>query len=344
MTTVLPKIEIAEVNRRAADPKAFFHACNNRYEQAVAQVVDQIAQRAGHRQFILLAGPSASGKTTTSLKLKAGLMARGIRTVTISLDDFYKDREHTPRLPDGKLDFESPAALDLDLFTQIAKELLEQEKASFPVFDFKQARRGEKMRRLELPQGSVAVVEGLHALNPQVAACLPSERLFRLYVSVSSEFADADGEVLLNARDVRLVRRILRDYRFRASNAAHTLKLWEDVCRGEDAYVRPFKPLADVTLDTVFACEPCLFAGMSLWHFESAWEDGPLTPEAERLVAVMKRFDRMSQRIIPPACVLREFLGGSLYLNKKTLQRRRSRHVARPNNPARQDIAANPNG
>lgn len=333
MTDVFPKICVEEVNRRAVDPKTFFHECDVRYEQAVAQIVDKIARRAGHRQFILLAGPSASGKTTTSLKLKAGLMARGIRTVTISLDDFFKDREHTPRLPDGKPDFESPAALDLDLFTKVTKQLLEQEKATFPIFDFKQARRGEKMRHLELPQGSVAVVEGLHALNPVVAACLPSERLFRLYVSVSSEFSDANGHILLDVYDVRLVRRILRDYRFRASSAAHTLELWEDVCRGEDVYVRPFKPLADVTLDTVFACEPCLFAGMSLWHFENAWEDGPLTPEAERLVFAMKQFSRISQRIIPPSCVLREFLGGSLYLNKKTLQRRRSMRGPHPGKP-----------
>lgn len=318
------------MNRRAADPKEFFRECNVRYEGELGRIADRIAERAGHRQFILLAGPSASGKTTTSLKLKAALMARGVRTVAVSLDDFFKNRTDTPLLPDGRPDFESPEALDLDLFTHVTQELLEHEKASFPIFDFKQAKRGEKVRHLQLPQGSVAVVEGLHALNPVVASCLPGERTFRLYVSVSSEFADADGKVLMSAQDVRLVRRVLRDYRFRASNAAHTLALWEDVCRGEDLYVRPYKPLADVALDTVFACEPCLFAGMALWHFESAWEDGPFTPEAERLVTAMKQFPRMSQRIIPPACVLREFLGGSLYLNKKTLQRRRARRSTRP--------------
>lgn len=333
MAAGLPKLRVEEVNRRAADAKRFFQECNARYERDLAQVVDGIAQRAGlHRQFVLLAGPSASGKTTTSLKLKAGLMARGIRAITVSLDDFFKDRTETPLQPDGKPDYESPAALDLDLFTQVTRELLEKEKASFPIFDFKLARRGGKMRRLELPQGSVAVVEGLHALNPLVASCLPSERVFRLYVSVSSEFADADGDVLLSARDIRLVRRVLRDYRFRASSAAHTLELWENVCRGEDTFVRPFKPLADRTLDTVFACEPCLFAGMALWHFESAWEDGPFTHEARRLVAAMKRFPRISQHVIPPACLLREFLGGSLYLNKKTI-RRRAGHGPRPSAP-----------
>ncbi|MFT9077474.1 uridine kinase family protein [Ethanoligenens sp.] len=322
MTAVLPKIRVDDVNFRATDAMAFFQECDARYERELTLIVDQIIQRAGHRQFILLAGPSASGKTTTSLKLKAGLMARGVRTVAISLDDFFKDRADTPLLPDGRPDYESPAALDLDLFTQVTKQLLETEKAMYPVFDFKLAKRGDKVRRLELPQGSVAVVEGLHALNPLVAACLPSERIFRLYVSVSSTFADESGDVLLSAQDVRLVRRVLRDYRFRASSAAHTLELWEGVCRGEDTFIRPFKPLADVTLDTVFPCEPCLFAGMALWHFESAWEDGPHTAEAERLVDAMKRFTRISQRMIPSACLLREFLGGSLYLNKKTLKRR----------------------
>lgn len=323
MAADLPKIRVEEVNRLVAEnPKGFFEVCNARYEGELSQVADRIARRAGHRQFILLAGPSASGKTTTSLKLKAGLMARGIRTVAVSLDDFFKDRADTPLLPDGKPDYESPAALDLDLFTKITAQLLKEGNASFPVFDFKQARRGEKMRHLELPQGSVAVVEGLHALNPVVADCLPSERIFRLYVSVSSEFANADGRVVLGARDVRLIRRVLRDYRFRAASAAHTLEQWDDVCRGEDAYVRPFKPLADMMLDTVFPCEPCLFAGMALWHFESEWTGGPFTEEAGRLVAAMKQFERMPQHGIPPACLLREFLGGSLYLNKRTLRRR----------------------
>lgn len=326
MAAALPKIRIDEVNRAAKeDARAFFTACNARYEADLADIAGRIAARAGqHRQFVLLSGPSASGKTTTSLKLKEALTERGVHSVAVSLDDFF--REQDERTPDGEeLDFESPQALDLPLFTQVAAQLLREGRSAYPVFDFKRGRRAERPRRLLFPQGSVAVVEGLHALNPLVAGCLPSERVFRLYVSVSSEFADADGRVLLTAQDVRLVRRMLRDYRFRASDAARTLELWDNVCKGEDTYVRPYKPLADATLDTVFPCEPCLFAGMALWHLESTSRDGPHAEKAAALIAALRRFERMHHRIIPPACVLREFLGGSLYLNKRTLSHRRPR-------------------
>ncbi len=330
-----PKISVDEVDQRAKeDPKAFFARCDAQYEARLAEAADRIAARAaGHRQFVLLAGPSASGKTTTSLKLKAALRTRGIHSTAVSLDDFFRDRRTLPVLADGREDWESPAALDLALFTEVTTRLLKEGRAEYPVFDFKKARRGEKTRRLEFPQGSVAVVEGLHAFNPAVAACLPEERIFRLYVSVGSAFTDEKENILLSARDVRLVRRMLRDYRFRASSASNTLALWESVCRGEDEYVRPYKDLADLALDTVFACEPCLFAGMVLWHFESERGEEPLSGEAERLVAALKRFERIPQDLVPPACLLREFLGGSSYLNKRALKRRRTR-AAKPEEPA----------
>ncbi|HCB99945.1 MAG TPA: hypothetical protein DEP42_01795 [Ruminococcaceae bacterium] len=325
---VFSKIYLEEVNRQATEnPRKFFRACNTSYERSLKQIVKRVLDE--KKQFILLTGPSASGKTTTSLKLKQEFLAHGVHAVAISLDDFFKDREKVAILPNGKPDFESPNSLDLARFSDVAKNLLENGFASYHPFDFKKEKGSEKIRRLQFPQGSVAIVEGLHALNPVVFSDLPEDSIFRLFVSVGSAFVNKNEEVVLSPRDVRLVRRILRDYRFRASDASNTLSLWPGVCQGEEQYIYPFKPFADAMLDTVFACEPCQFANMTLLNFTRAAQNGPLPAEAERLSKSLHLFEHMSQRIIPPSCVLREFLGGSLYLNKRTLSRRR--RAVKPN-------------
>lgn len=298
------------------DAAAFFAACDAGYERRITDIVRRVCSDVESSRLILLSGPSASGKTTTSFKIKQALERAGIRAVTISMDDFFKDRDAVPALPDGSRDYESLQALDLACFDGAVSELIVKGHAEFPVFNFKTGRRENAARLLDLPAGSVAVVEGLHALDPAVTDGLPSKRMLRLYVSVSSDFIDDDGKTVLTAREVRLIRRMVRDYHFRGSSPDNTMEMWEGVCRGEDRYVRPFKRCADITVNSVLRCEPCIFRRTARELLAGVAEQSPHYETAGRLAASLEAFAGMDEEIVPSSCMLREFLGGSIYFNK----------------------------
>lgn len=319
MATVAGKAKIkrAEVNRAASqDSGAFMAECHLNYEKQVADFVRRIAEDGGERKLIMLSGPSASGKTTTSLKIKQGLEARGICAVSVSIDDFFKPREMAPLLPDGSRDFESLGAVDLELLHSVLKSLIEEGEAELPHFEFRQACRSRSMTHTELPEGGVAVLEGLHALNSAVIDRVPVKNVHRLYVSVSSDFIGEDGSTALTSRAVRLIRRTIRDYHFRGSSTENTLDMWDTVCRGEDLYVRPFKSEADVAINSVFACEPCLFSAPAIKLLNMVPQGSRHFELAQKLISGLSAFDRMPLEIIPRNCMLREFVGGSEYYNK----------------------------
>jgi uridine kinase len=190
-----------------------------------------------------------------------------------------------------------------------------------PAFNFKLGRREEAGNEVELANGSVAIVEGLHALDTMVTGGLPAGRMLKVYVSASSDFLDDNGKTLLTARDIRLIRRMIRDYHFRGSSPENTLDMWDTVCRGEELYVRPFKKYADITVNSVFQCEPSLFADTAAKLFGMIGEDSEYHQKVSGLVEALSCFERMPMDIIPGSCVLREFVGGSDYYNKSSKHR-----------------------
>ena len=324
MTTTLGRAKIlqSQVNKTAREePEAFMSRCDEKYEKLVEKVLQHINGNTERSKIIMLSGPSASGKTTTSLKLKQGLERRGIRAITISMDDFFLPRELTPELPDGSRDYESVKALDIALLKSVLLQLVHEGRTELPTFNFKLGRRDKETRKVELPNGSVAVVEGLHALDPIITSELPDSHLLKLYVSVSSDFIDDGGRTILTAREVRLLRRTIRDYHFRGSSPENTLDMWDSVCRGEDLYIRPYKKNADITVNSVFDCEPCLFAHTAMKLFESIEENSKHYDRARRIIAALGTFEQMPLEIVPVSCVLREFIGGSEYYNKSTRHR-----------------------
>lgn len=310
------RIDAESVRRSLAEePAAFILACNAAYENTVNALARRIAQTNPRPRLIMLSGPSASGKTTTSIKLQLALQRLGVGAVSLSMDDFFKDRSAIPVLPDGSRAFEALEALDTAALSERLGELVEKGRAQLPLFDFLRGVRAEKTRAVELAPGDVAVVEGLHALDPQVTGLFPAQRLFQLYVSVSSDFADENGEVLLGARDIRLIRRAVRDSRFRGHDAESTFSQWDTVCRGEDLYVRPYKRLADAAVNTVFPCEPALFRRQALRLFAAA-RGGRFAERAQRLTERLRFFPPLAVSLLPADCVLREFLGGSSYYTR----------------------------
>jgi uridine kinase len=324
MTTTIGRTKISQtsVNKAAHNnPQAFMHDCDQRYEKHIGEIVRQIAEDTDKSKIILLSGPSASGKTTTSFKIEQGLERLGINAVTISMDDFFMPRELTPMLPDGSRDYESLEALNLPLLKSLLSQLITEGRAELPSFNFKLGRCIDKTTTVELRDGSVAVMEGLHALDTAVTGGLPDGHMLKLYVSVSSDFESDSGETVLTAREARLIRRMIRDYHFRGSSPENTLDMWNAVCHGEDKYIRPFKIYADKTVNSVFKCEPCLLAesaiklfgtiGMGSRHFETA----------RHMISALGGFEQMPLEIIPGSCMLREFIGGSDYYNKSSIHR-----------------------
>lgn len=308
------KVKVSEVNSSAQkDARAFFNLCNEKYEKKLDNIADRIAKDPSKARLIMLSGPSASGKTTTSLKIQEKLKERGCGAVTISMDDFFKNREDAPLLPDGTRDYESSAALDTGLLKEKLGELIFEGRANIPIFDFKTGHRLEKERPVVLDEGSVAVVEGLHALDTAITGLLPAEFILKIYVSVSSDFVADDGEVILSARDMRLIRRTVRDFNFRGATVTDTLDMWDAVCRGEDLYVRPFKKYADITVNSAFNCEPCIFKQRAVELFGIVPEDSRHIERARHILIGLSEFEAMPESLLPGNCMLREFLGGSTY-------------------------------
>jgi uridine kinase len=308
------KVSISEVNRAAQEnAPGFFALCNEKYEKKIEKIAQRVAENPAKARIIMLSGPSASGKTTTSLKLQEAIKRLGCGAVAISMDDFFKNREETPIRPDGTRDFESVAAIDTALLKDTLHELVMRGETDLPIFDFKRGRRADKSRHVALSADQVAVVEGLHALNPEITAALPAQAILKLYVSVSSDFTGSEGKETLTARDVRLVRRAVRDYNFRGALVETTLDMWDEVCRGEDLYVRPYKKCADITINSAFSCEPCIFRDTALALFDDSPSQSKHTARVLHIVEGLRAFEPMPTDLMSESCVLREFFGGSSY-------------------------------
>lgn len=278
-----------------------------RFEQILNQAADKIIAHNG-RTIVMLAGPSASGKTTTAHKLCAKIKERGTNCFVLSLDDFYLDRAQIPGYDEGKPDYETVHALDLPLLNRALSSLLCGQETDLPIFDFTVGRRAERGNRLKLEAQDSIIVEGLHALNPIITDALPEESLFKAYISVSSRIKDGD-EILLNKRDMRFMRRLVRDYLFRASSVENTLNLWKSVRRGEDAYLFPYSHLANLRINSIHYCEPCLFAPLVTELLESASLTGENEAYAKKLLSALRKFEPISASLVAKDSLLREFLG-----------------------------------
>lgn len=308
------KVRIDEINSAVnRDQKEFFKLCNNKYEQKIELIAKNIASHPDKARLIMLSGPSASGKTTSSLKIQQQLKRLGCGAVTISMDDFFKNRDDAPVLPDGSKDFESVEALNLDLLKDCLNKLITEGKASLPRFDFVSGVRHDGVNPVKLDKDHVAIVEGLHALDPRITDLLPEGCVYKIYVSVSSDYVGTEGKVVLSARDMRLIRRSVRDFNFRGSSVEHTLSMWDAVCNGEDLWVRPNKKYADITINSAFACGPCLFKEEGEKLFREVGENSKYYEKAQHILEALKHFKGMDTKLMPSSCVLLEFFGGSEY-------------------------------
>lgn len=280
-------------------------------EQKIGQLAEQIV-KAGDKKFIMIAGPSSSGKTTFSHRLSIQLSAQGLRPHPVPLDDFYLDRSMTPRDEDGNMDFECLEALDVERFNHDMGELLAGKEVELPVFNFKTGKREERGRMMQLGAEDILVIEGIHGLNDKLSYSLPRSSKFKIYISALTQL-DIDEHNCLPTTDGRLIRRIVRDSRTRATLAKDTIAMWDSVRRGEEKNIFPFQEDADVMFNSALIyelaalkqyAEPLLFA---------IDKSCPEYVEAKRLLKFLDYFLPVPSENIAKNSILREFIGGSCF-------------------------------
>ncbi len=298
------------INENAAPDRctSFIAGCEQKYQEKLSAAAAQLDEAGGH-EIILLAGPSSSGKTTTASLLTKRLNAYGRNVFTISLDDYYRNAEEAVRDADGNPDFESVEALDIPLLTDNLQEMIEKGRTEKPVFDFMVGKRKPERQLIEIGEGDVVVVEGLHALNPLITSNLPEKSLFKIYVNLNSRIYRQDGKIVLNKRNIRFVRRMVRDYQFRNSSVENTFQLWEKVLEGEEKYLFPYKDTADIKINSLYLYEPCVLKERAIALLRQVPNGTAWYGEACALIHALKQFTSIPERLVPPQSLLREFLG-----------------------------------
>ena len=280
-------------------------------EKKISQIADDIARRKGIR-LVLIAGPSSSGKTTTCKRLSVQMAVNGIRPLNISLDDYFVDRENTPRDASGDYDYENLHALNLELFNEQLNALFRGEEVELPRYDFPTGRSMMSGKHLQLPDNAVLVVEGIHALNPELTSQVPSENIYRVYASALTTLL-LDNHNYVPTTDNRLLRRIVRDHKYRGVSAVDTIRRWPSVRAGENKWIFPFQENADQMFNTAMLFELAVIKRQAEPLLEQVPENCVEYAEAYRLLKFLKYIRPIPEDQIPPTSLLREFLGGSSF-------------------------------
>lgn len=281
------------------------------HEKNIAKIADKICENK-NMNIVLIAGPSSSGKTTFSKRLAIQLSVNGAVPIPISLDDYFLDRENTPRDEKGEYDFESIYALDLQLFNEHLKKLLNGEEIEVPNFNFKTGKREWLGKQLKLPKDGVLIVEGIHGLNEMLTSSIEKERKFKIYISPLTQL-NLDDHNRIATTDVRILRRIVRDFLSRGCGGEDTLKMWSSIRRGEEKNIFVFQEEADVMFNSALSYELSILKKYALMELLKIKENSPVYDEAKRLISFLKFFKEVDKDLVPKNSLMREFIGGSCF-------------------------------
>ena len=280
-------------------------------EKKIAIIADEIKRRSNLR-LVLIAGPSSSGKTTTCKRLNVQLAVNGIKPIGISLDDYFLDRDKTPRDEKGDYDFENLHALNLPLLNEQLTALFRGEEVELTRYDFPTGTSQKSGRKLRLKENEILVVEGIHALNPELTSQIPEEQIFRVYASALTTIL-LDNHNYIPTTDNRLLRRIIRDHKYRAVTAQETIRRWPSVRAGENKWIFPFQENADAMFNTAMLFELAVIKSQAEPLLEQVPENCPEHAEAYRLLKFLHYIKPIPETQIPPTSLIREFLGGSSF-------------------------------
>lgn len=304
----MSNITFKEINEKiTSDCEGFISLCEESYRSSLLAVSDRI-NACDKRLLVMLAGPSSSGKTTTAGLIKKLVSESGRNAVTVSLDDFYLDQTNAPKFPDGRPDFETVHALDIEKIVFCLRELIGTGKTDLPIFDFNTRKPSPQVNHTKIGENDVVIVEGLHALNPLITDPFENEALLKLYVSVSSRITDAE-KVIFSKRDIRFLRRMIRDYKFRNSPVDFTFYLWKAVRTGEDKYLFPFSDRADIKIDSIHPYEVCVYKKLACELLVQIEKESPYYHRACELMQKLSLMKELDRSFVPENSLLREFIG-----------------------------------
>lgn len=288
------------------NPRIAVEEAEQAFGEQIRSMSETVVARDAH--IVLLTGPSSSGKTTTANRLVADLSALGRRAVRISLDDFYRGRDQMPLWEDGSKNFEAVECLDLDCLHECTQKLMATGHVDFPIFDFESGHRStERVHPVDYDENTIIVFEGIHSLHPQLRDGL-ADCCFGIYIHPNTNFVDESGHVLLEARDLRLTRRIIRDSINRGTSPLGTLRMWKDVLRGELLYIRPNSGNADVYVNTCHDYEPFLYSASILQMLSEIEDAGEQRETVERLMEGFRHFFPIDIDLIPHDSLIQEFI------------------------------------
>ena len=307
------KNTLSEINNAVKlEPDNFVKSCEDEYISEIYSVAQKIADN-DDIKIVALAGPSGSGKTTSAHILRDRLEALGETVITVSLDDFYLTDDLLPVLPDGKKDIESPASLDTALIKRCLNEIISTGKTFLPSFDFKSRTSNPFARKVDIGDRGIVIVEGLHALNPVVTDLVPKKNIYKIYVSVNCGIKKDDGTQLLSSRQIRLMRRSLRDEIFRGTDINTTLTFWENVVAGERKYLYCFKNTADALVKTLHIYEPCIYRDEIITLSRELKKGTVCYEYFMRTANALEKFNAIDRSLVPNNSLIREFIGNGKY-------------------------------
>ena len=308
--------DVGELNHaiRAGYAPLLINVVEALHNKHFIQIADEITRRyhEGGARVVLIAGPSSSGKTTSSKRLAIQLMTNYIVPKVIELDNYFVNRANTPRDEKGDYDYESLYALDLEQFNKDVTDLLAGKEVDMPTYNFKTGEREYLGKKLKLEDGNILLMEGIHGLNPELTSTIPDEQKFRVFVSALTTL-NIDDHNWIGTYDNRLLRRIIRDYKYRGCAAKDTIHRWASVRRGEDKWIMPFHENADAMFNSSLLFELAVMKNYALPILQQVPSNTPEYSEASRLMKFLNYFEPLDEKDIPSTSLLREFLGGSSF-------------------------------
>ena len=306
--------DLKDINfRTVSDPKGFIDECDEVYARRVETAADMIIENSRRSPIVLLSGPSGSGKTTTARKISEALERRGVHAHYVGMDDYFQtvDPATAPRTPEGDIDFESPLCLDMELLNEHFSMLAEGKRIYVPKYEFSRRMRViEPSKSIKLKKDEIVVFEGIHALNDMITQKHPDA--FKLYISARSN-VEFNGEVVFKGTWFRLVRRTVRDHKFRGADPDQTLSMWANVRRGEKANISPFKNKADFQFDSSFPYEMAVMNEAATKLFSSIPEGIERYDELRQVLPALQLFGVIDESLVAPDALIREFIGGGEY-------------------------------
>ncbi len=301
---------IENINERIkTDANNFVNEIEEDYDNYISKTAQAILPEKTKCRVVMLSGPSSSGKTTTAKLISEKLKEYDIKTKIISLDDFYRGEGMAPQLPNGKFDYEDVEALNISKVQECLFNLVKQGYCDKPVFDFSVRKPKPYTQRIYLEKNEIVIIEGIHALNPVIFSSVPQDNILKAYISVTHGICNDMGEEVFSPADIRFLRRAVRDHHFRSTPIETTLSMWEEVCRGEKLYIRPFRKDCNISIDSLHAYEICVIGKKAIPLLDSVEASSPYYEFVNNIKNKLKNVDFTTQNLVPSNSLIREFIG-----------------------------------